>query len=83
MTHGNNGYKAVAPSAGLTENECLLFRHNQVIFFIHFSVNELLGCFYVLAIVNSTAVNIGVHDLWGFFFKGPYPRYKEIPRLGV
>ena len=31
------------------------------IFFIHFSVDEHLGCFLVLAIVYSAAVNIGVH----------------------
>ena len=29
--------------------------------FIHSSVGEHLGCFHVLAIVNSTAVNTGVH----------------------
>ena len=28
--------------------------------FIHSSVNEHLGCLHVLAIVNSTAMNIGV-----------------------
>ena len=31
------------------------------IFFIHSSVHGHLGCFYVLAVVNSAAVNIGVH----------------------
>ena len=30
-------------------------------FFIHSSVNGHLGCFYVLVILSSAAVNIGVH----------------------
>ena len=30
-------------------------------FFIHLSVDGHLGCFHVLAIVNSAAVNDGIH----------------------
>ena len=40
---------------------CVCVYHN---FFIHFSVDGRLGCFHVLAIVNSAAVNIGVYMLF-------------------
>ena len=33
----------------------------QFFFFIHFCFNGCLGCFYVLAIVYSDAMSIGVH----------------------
>ena len=43
-------------------------------FFIRLSVDGHLGCFHVLAIVNSAAVNIGVHvSFWIIVFTGYMP----------
>ena len=45
------------------------------IFIIHSSVNGHLGCFHGLAIVNSAAMNIGVHvSFQAMFFSGYMPR---------
>ena len=48
------------------------------IFFIHSSVNRHLSCFHVLAIVNSAAVNIGVHVPFRLMV---FPGY--MPRSGI
>ena len=48
------------------------------IFFIHSSVDGHLGCFHILAIVNSAAMNIGVHVS---FRTMVFSRY--MPRSGI
>ena len=48
------------------------------IFFIHSSVYGHLGCFHVMAIVNSAAINIRVHvSFWIMVFSG----YKPCSRI--
>ena len=45
------------------------------IFFIHSSVDRHLGCFHVLAILNSAAMEIGVHvSFWMKALYGYIPR---------
>ena len=45
------------------------------IFLIHSSVDGRLGCFHVLAIVNSATMNIGVHvSFQSMVFSGYMPR---------
>ena len=41
-------------------------------FLIHSSADEHLGCFHVLAIVNSAEINIGVHVSLNFGFLAVY-----------
>ena len=47
-------------------------------FFIHSSVNEHLGCFHVLAIVNSAAMNNGIHVSFCILVSSGY-----VPRSGT
>ena len=47
-------------------------------FFIHLSVNGNLGCFHVLAIVNSAAVNNGIHVSFSILLSSGY-----MPRSGT
>ena len=45
------------------------------IFLIHSSVDGQLGCFHVLAVGHSAAMNTGVHEsFWIMFFSGHMPR---------
>ena len=37
-------------------------------FFIHSSVDGHLGCFHVLPVVNSAAMNSGIHVSFQFWF---------------
>ena len=47
-------------------------------FFIYSSVDGHLGCFHVLAIVNSAAVNIGVHVSFSVLISS-----RHMPRSGI
>ena len=62
-------WQTLGPSTSLqmTQFQSFLWLSNSIvytyhIFFIHSSVDGHLGCFHVLAIVKSAAVNIVVHD---------------------
>ena len=47
-------------------------------FFIHSSVDVHLGCFHVLAIVNSAAMNNGIHVSFSTLVSSEY-----MPRSGI
>ena len=47
-------------------------------FFIYLSVDGHLGCFHVLAIANSAAVNIGIHVSFSILVSLGY-----MPRNGI
>ena len=47
-------------------------------FFVHSSVDGHLGCFHVLAIVNSAAMNNGIHVSFSVLVSSKY-----MPRSGI
>ena len=47
-------------------------------FFIHSSLDGHLGCFYVLATVNSAAMNNGIHVSFSILVSSGY-----MPRSGI
>ena len=52
------------------------------VFFIHSSVNRHLGCSRVLTIVNSVAVDIGVHGFaWIIVLSGHTPRTSLVAQM--
>ena len=54
------------------------------IFFAHSSISELLGCSHVLAIVNSAAMNNGIHvSLSILVSSGSMPRVGLLGHLVV
>ena len=46
-------------------------------FLIHASVDEHLGCFHVLAIVNGAAMNNGIHISFSILVSSGYASYFE------
>ena len=68
-----------------TDSDAFLFMAEQYSivymyhsFFIHSSINGHLGCFHVLAIINSAAMNIGIHVPFSILFSSGY-----MPRSGM
>ena len=47
-------------------------------FFIHLSVDGHLGCFHVLAVVNSAAMNNGIHVSFSILVSSGY-----MPKSGI
>ena len=47
-------------------------------FFIHLSANGHLGCFHVLGIVNSAAMNNGIHVSFSILVSSGYMPRSEI-----
>ena len=59
----------------LSNNSIVYMYHN---YFIHSSVDGHLGCFCILAIVNSAALNNGIHVSFSILVSSGY-----MPRTGI
>ena len=62
----------------MTEYASIVYVYHN--FFIHSSVIGHLGCFHVLAIVNSAAMNIGVHVSFSILVSSGYMPSSGISR---
>ena len=60
----------------LAEKYSIVYMYHN--FFIHSSVDGHLGCFHVLALVNSAAVNTGIHVSFSILVSSGY-----MPRSGI
>ena len=65
-------------NAFLLMAECYSIVYMYHSFFIHSSVDGHLGCFHILAIVNSAAINSGIHVSFSLLV---FSRY--MPRSGT
>ena len=62
----------------MAESYSILFIHH--IFFIYSSIDEHLGCFHILAIVNNAGMNTGMY----ISFKSVFLfSLEKIPRSGI
>ena len=60
----------------MVESYSIVYMYHNV--FIHSSVNGHIGCFHVLAIVNSVAMNNGIHVSFSILVSSGY-----MPRSGI
>ena len=60
----------------MAEWYCIVYMYNT--FSTHSSVDRYSGCFHILGIVNSAAVNIGVHVSFWIIVSSAYMPRSEI-----
>ena len=54
----------------MAEEYSIVYAYHNVL--IHSSVDGHLGCFHILAIVNSVAMNIGIHESFSILVSSGY-----------